>query len=294
MRKTFLLLTVLFLFLPFLARAEQAEKSVTLGSLLVDLVTACEEPSPDSIARIDEDVAILEDDVATSVAAQWKKVYLDPEYQLLVYGKDDARAIEIPGDGEKHAFVILGYALNNGEMTEELKGRCEAGAAAARAFPASVIICSGGATGMNNPEKHTEAGLMKRYLTDACGIPGDRVLTDELALTTVENALNTFAILKEQDIHTMTIVTSSYHQRWGQALYNAVGAQYQRDCGFSAEIIGNYCFDIAPSSAAFLKDHLVAASQLGQILKLPPAQSLALTACVTKYLLTSQTPTETE
>ena len=44
-------------------------------------------------------------------------------------------------------------------------------AIAARVFPDSILVCSGGATGDNNPERHTEAGLMKQYLAGTCGIP---------------------------------------------------------------------------------------------------------------------------
>ena len=105
----------------------------------------------------------------------------------------------------KHAFVVLGFELADGEMTDELKARCEAAAAAAKAFPDSSLICSGGATGENNPEGHTEAGLMKDYLTEQCGIAADRILTDEYAMTTAENALNTFAILKAQGIGVFTV-----------------------------------------------------------------------------------------
>ena len=86
--------------------------------------------------------------------------------------------------------MVLGYELLNGGMTDELKGRCDAAAAAAKTFPASLLVCSGGATGQNNPQRHTEAGLMKDYLVDECGIAAERVFTDERALTTAENIIS--------------------------------------------------------------------------------------------------------
>lgn len=58
-------------------------------------------------------------------------------------------------------------------MTEDLIGRCGAAAATARAFPDSVLVCSGGAAGGSNPEKHTEAGMMKAYLSEQCGLGED-------------------------------------------------------------------------------------------------------------------------
>ena len=246
-----------------------AAEEGTFGSLLADMLEAYESPSPEDEERIDADVeAITENrEIARSVADHWKKVYLDPEYRLYLDGSDDPALLPIEDDSA-HAFVVLGYELENGEMTDELKGRCDAAAAAAEAFPRSILVCSGGATGKNNPEKHTEAGLMKAYLSEVCGIAPERIFTDEKAMTTAENALNTFVILKEQGIKTMTIVTSSYHQRWGQVLYNAVGAQYRQESGYSAEIVGNYCYDTEPSVAIFHRHEAFAIWQLGQILGL--------------------------
>jgi hypothetical protein len=68
------------------------------------------------------------------------------------------------------AFLILGCRLENCTMTEDLIGRCGAAAAVALAFPDSVLVCSGGAAGGSSPEKHTEAGMMKAYLSEQCGI----------------------------------------------------------------------------------------------------------------------------
>ena len=150
-------------------------------------------------------------------------------------------------------------------MTEELRGRCDAAVAAAIAWPDSILVCSGGSTGKNNPDGHAEAGLTKRYLI-AHGIGAERVFTDERAMTAAENAVNTFAILREQAVETMTIVTSSCHQRWGQALYNALSVQYQMECGYSVRIVGNFSYGTEPADEIFLKDAQIALWQLGGIL----------------------------
>ncbi len=243
--------------------AEEAGEQVTMGTLLGDLLEAWEHPSAEAEARIDADVEALQDEVAAAVAAHWKRVYLDPDYRLYYLGKDDPAELPVTG---RHAFVILGYELENGEMREELKGRCDAAAAAAKAFPDSIIVCSGGATGQNNPDQHTEAGMMKAYLTEVHGIEPARILTDERAMTTAENALNTMAILQEQGIETMTIVTSSYHQKWGQVLYNLVAAQYGKEHQYHPEILGNYCYEIEPENERFREDARIAVSQAARIL----------------------------
>ncbi|MBQ6959816.1 MAG: YdcF family protein [Clostridia bacterium] len=244
----------------YAASNKGADKSdVSFDTLLSDLTTAYE-----ATQRVDADVEALNDAVAASIAAHWKKVYLD-DYRLYLYGQDDPAELPITG---KHAFVVLGYELKNGKMTDELKGRCDAAAAAAKAFPDSILVCSGGATGENNPHGNTEAGQMKKYLVNTCGIAEERIFTDKKAMTTTQNAVNTLKILRAQGVETMTIVTSSYHQRWGQVLYNAMAAKYKQAYGYSVEIIGNYCFDTAPSNPMFKSDAQIAISQLKSILAL--------------------------
>ncbi len=263
-----------------IGRAETASSAdVTVGTLLTDLIGAYLDPGGAASGRIDADVHALGTRTAAAVAEHWKKVYLDPGYRLYLYGTDDPSAVPVEG---RHAIVVLGYQLKDGEMTEELMGRCDAAAALAQAFTGSLIVCSGGATGENNPEGHTEAGLMKDYLSSGCGIDPDRILTDEKAMTTVDNAVNTFAILKEEGITTMTIVTSSYHQRRGQVLYNALGALYREEYGYSARIVGNYCYD-APAPDDFNRhDAEAAVIQLGRILNISPEEQKQLESLIRK------------
>ncbi len=245
--------------------------------LLSALLAAYEAPSGTDIADIEADLAAIrsvkQEDytVARSVTDHWFRVYLDPEYRLNLHLGGDL-AVELADSGIRnsvsHAFVILGYELKDGEMTDELKGRCNAAAAAARSFPEAILICSGGATGSNNPERHTEAALMKGYLTDVCRIDEGRIYTDERAMTTAENAVNSFSIMREQGVTSMTIVTSSYHQRWGQVLYNGLAAMYAQQYGWAPVIVSNYCYETEPENGMFRNDARIALSQLGSILGL--------------------------
>lgn len=247
------------------------------GVLLPALLSAYEQPSDGDEAYIDwvleaiGSINATDLAVARAIVDHWKAVYLDPDYPMLLYdGGERATALEAsnPQIGERHAFVVLGFELKDGEMTDELKGRCNAAAAAARSCPRAILVCSGGATGENNPEGHTEAGMMKAYLTGTCGIDPDRIFIDENAMTTLENAVNTFAILRAQGIETMTIVTSSYHQRWSQVLYNAMSALCAAGWGYSARIVGNYSFPIEPAEV-YTHDARIAIRQLGSMLGLP-------------------------
>ncbi len=266
MKKILAVLTALIMMGTFCAAEEEG---VTFGDLIVDLVTAGEAPSDEALSRIDADLAALDDPVASAVAEHWKKVWLDPDYRLYLYGKDDPSVLPVRG---RHAFVVLGYALRNGEMADELIGRCAAAAAAARAFPDSILVCTGGPTGANNPDKHTEGGMMRDHLIDVWGIAPGRIFTEEQALTTAQNALNTLKILMAQGIETLTVVTSDYHQLWGQTLYNAMAARCLRDHGYRLEIIGNYCWYTGRAEGYRESAMEITASQLASVLELPPEQ----------------------
>ncbi|MBR5345459.1 MAG: YdcF family protein [Clostridia bacterium] len=216
--------------------AEEEEEPITYGKLVSDLYSAWE-----ARTNIQTDLEVLNDDVSAAITDRWTELFMENGFSAHLNGDFDPAELPVSG---RHAFVVLGLELVDGEMQEELKGRCEAAAAAAGAFPDSILICSGGATGENNPDAHTEAGLMKAYLSDECGIDPDRIFVDERALTTAGNAVNTFVIMREQGIETFTIITSSYHQRRAQMVYSTMGLITGKMLGYSAEIAGDYCFGI--------------------------------------------------
>lgn len=226
-------------------------------SLFNRLKIMCEEPRPSDRKAADAKVEAIrksnadEGDVAEAIVTHWFANVLDEEYRMYIH-RGEERTSELAESGlafgKKHAFVVLGFRLENGEMAEELAGRCEAAAAAARAFPDAILVCTGGVTGTGNPEGHSEAGEMKKYLSGTCGIDPDRIFTEEESLTTAENAVNTVRILQEQEADTFTIVTSDYHQRWGQILFNAVAAMSEKETGHALRLIGNYNYPAQPEA----------------------------------------------
>jgi len=246
------------------------------GTLFIDLLHANEKPSAGDEEAIEASLeairAIDENDyaLADAITDQWRKVYLDKSYPMYLYdGDTTAGALKQSSlsDSAAHAFVVLGYELKNGEMTDELKGRCEAAAAAARSYPSTILVCSGGPTGKNNPQLHTEAGMMRDYLTERCGIDASRIFIDEQAMSTVQNAVNTFDILREQGIESYTLVTSSYHQQWAQVIYRTMGEVCRQTWGYTARIVENYSYDIEPSER-YARGDMWAIRQLTSILKL--------------------------
>ena len=249
------------------AYADTEPEDVNYAVLLSDMVKACENPSQETIGTIDGDVAALDDPFATAIAERWKQVYLDQDYDLLLYGKDDPKRIPVHG---KHVFVVMGYKLKDGGMTDELRGRCAAAAAAAQTFPDSLVICTGGATGENNHMGRTEGGLMRDYLIDTWGLAPDRILTEEKARTTLDNVNNVMPILEDQQVESATIITSDYHQRRCQVLFVAVAARYRQEKGYAPDVVGNYSF---AAGGDHEPDYETAIRQLLGVVKLPYEQS---------------------
>ena len=244
-----------------------AEKTPA-GILLDDLLLAYESPSMEALRQIDEDLAAVDDPVAVDVADRWEEIYLDDAFRLYMDGEDDPSLLEIP-DPSKHAFIVLGFCLSDGEMEPELISRCDAAADIARAYPESLVVCTGGATGRNNPDRHTEGGLMCARLTEVSGLPADHVFAEENAGSTVENALFSFRMLREKGIETVTLVTSGYHMRWALMVFHAVAEQNRLD-GFPVEIIGNWCCDVPPSPGCDEMNASIAISQLRMLLVSEP------------------------
>ena len=244
-------------------------------TLLGDLVWAYETPADTDDETIDQDLAAIREvseadyELATLITDNWRQVFLDPSYTLYYYQGED-NAPEVAGAGipnsASHAIVILGYELSNGAMQDELVGRLETAASLAHAYPETIIVCSGGVTGPNNTAGNTEAGLMRDYLVEECGIDAARIFTDERALTTADNAANTFAMLRANDVHSITIVTSSYHMRWGQAVYNVVAALYESRIDYNIESIANYCYDTEPAYDYYARGDRFAARQIAELL----------------------------
>ena len=111
---------------------------------------------------------------------------------------------------------------------------------------------------------------MKEYLAGVCGIDPARILTEELAMTTAENATNVLAMLKELQTEYITVITSDYHQRRGQTLYAAAAARYDREQGYRVEVVGNFSYAAHNNGDS---DYKIAIYQLSDIMGLSDEES---------------------
>jgi uncharacterized SAM-binding protein YcdF (DUF218 family) len=123
-------------------------------------------------------------------------------------------------DFSKPAIVILGYGLNaDGTMRPILRRRVLTGLAVAQFFPQAPIIVTGG-----NPQNgRTEAEQMRRML-QMLGVPGSRIIVENKANSTVENARFSVPLAKRAGTSGIILVTSTTHQGRADGDFTDAGA----------------------------------------------------------------------
>ncbi|MGL5334605.1 MAG: YdcF family protein [Enterovibrio sp.] len=114
----------------------------------------------------------------------------------------------------KRAIVTLGYALNpDGSMDKILLGRLQTTLELAKADPQALIILTGGVP----QNRQTEGKLMADWLVQN-GIDRSRLIEENYAVSTVENALYSAYALARHKIDHAVLVSSASHVRRGQTL----------------------------------------------------------------------------
>ncbi len=153
---------------------------------------------------------------------------------------------EIPSglpDNDSLCIVVLGFQLNaDGSMQEELINRLNCALSCASTYPSSYILVTGGGTAIDSPSD-TEADAMAKWLIEN-GIARERVIIENSSRTTVENALFSCAILKDDypSVKELLLVTCDYHIPLGCALFEAQSILLE-DAGDGFHVTGNYAFD---------------------------------------------------
>ena len=145
----------------------------------------------------------------------WKEVNGDValNYDALPDGLDDTDAF---------CLVALGFQLNDdGTMKDELIERLKVVLASAEKYPNAYVVCTGGGTAKND-KTATEAGRMSEWLVDN-GIKKDRVIVEDKSITTAQNAIYTYEILKKKypSVSKIAIISSDYHIATGALLFGA-------------------------------------------------------------------------
>ena len=125
-------------------------------------------------------------------------------------------------DTDELCLVALGFQLNpDGTMRDELIERLKVLKASAEKYPHALIVCTGGGTAAEDPSA-TEAGKMAEWLIEN-GIAAERVLVEDRSLTTAQNAIYSYELLREgyPQVKQLAIVSSDYHIATGTLLFEA-------------------------------------------------------------------------
>ena len=147
-------------------------------------------------------------------ASRWKALFVVAALAVgllaggVSVGTANASPPVMAKDFSKPAIVILGYGLKpDGTMRPILHTRVLTGLAVAQMFPQAPIIVTGG-----NPQNgNTEAGQMRKELR-LFGFPDDKILVEDRANSTVQNARFSVPLAKQAGTSGIIVVTSSTHQ----------------------------------------------------------------------------------
>ena len=143
--------------------------------------------------------------------------YIDNE--MIIYEQVAPKGLP---ETNEHAFVVLGYELNDdGSLKKEGKGRCDVAYESAKLYQNSLIFLTGGSTAKKN-KTVTEAGQMEEYLVKTKGLDKNRIIIESEAMDTIQNAKYTVKKLIDNNIKTITIITSEYHIKRANIIFKGV------------------------------------------------------------------------
>lgn len=129
-------------------------------------------------------------------------------------------------------IVVHGAGLSGAKPTPLLAGRLDKGVQLWEAGKRrAVIIVSGG---QGPDEEVSEAEAMRAYLTDERGVPADAIIMEDRSTTTMENLLNSKAIMDARSgagSYRAAVVTSDYH------VFRT--AEYAHKIGLTADGVGS-------------------------------------------------------
>ena len=143
--------------------------------------------------------------------ALWRRIMTD-WVRLNEAGFEDHRVLpdDLPQD-DSLCVVVFGYGLDaDGSIQPELEDRLYVALNAARQYPDAYVAVTGGQT--SEVAGVTEGGQMAAWLR-AQGVAESRLIVEDQALSTTQNAANTYKLLTSAypQVKTLAVVTSDYH-----------------------------------------------------------------------------------
>lgn len=143
--------------------------------------------------------------------ALWRRIMTDWA-RLNEAGFENHRVLpdDLPQD-DSLCIVVFGYGLGaDGSIQPELEDRLYVALNAARQYPNAYVAVTGGQT--SEVAGVTEGGQMAVWLR-AQGVAESRLIVEDQALSTTQNAANTYKLLTSAypQVKTLAVVTSDYH-----------------------------------------------------------------------------------
>ena len=190
-----------------------------LVGLCVPRVQAAEETNPQRLlgaycandsGKIESCLDALEAE-SPAEGALWRRIMTD-WVRLNEAGFEDHRVLpdDLPQD-DSLCIVVFGYGLGaDGSIQPELEDRLYVALNAARQYPNAYVAVTGGQT--SEVAGVTEGGQMAAWLR-AQGVAESRLIVEDQALSTTQNAANTYKLLTSAypQVKTLAVVTSDYH-----------------------------------------------------------------------------------
>ena len=186
--------------------AAQAAEETNPQRLLADY---CADPDG-SAEKIEARLDALEAE-SPAEGALWRRIMTDWA-RLNEAGFEDHRVLpdDLPQD-DSLCIVVFGYGLGaDGSIQPELEDRLYVALNAARQYPNAYVAVTGGQT--SEVAGVTEGGQMAVWLR-AQGVAESRLIVEDQALSTTQNAANTYKLLMSAypQVKTLAVVTSDYH-----------------------------------------------------------------------------------
>ena len=143
--------------------------------------------------------------------ALWRRIMTDWA-RLNEVGFEDHRVLpdDLPQD-DSLCIVVFGYGLGgDGSIQPELEDRLYVALNAAQQYPNAYVAVTGGQT--SEVAGVTEGGQMAAWLRTQ-GVAESRLIVEDQALNTTQNAANTYKLLTSAypQVKTLAVVTSDYH-----------------------------------------------------------------------------------
>lgn len=123
-------------------------------------------------------------------------------------------------------IIVLGEKLqNNGTINDILKKRLDRAANIFKTGEYHIIVSGGKVQKSTN---HTEAYVMKKYLTENKYIIAEKITKEAKSQNTIENAENTFRLLsKQKNIGKIIVITSKFHMPRSKMIFKHIYNDYK-------------------------------------------------------------------